>query len=150
VIKELSGQATRSVRAPATECFAVLAAVDRYPDWYPDVISEVEVLERDPAGQPRRARTQLHLSWGPVVRDFDPVLGIELETPAVVRLARVSDEPSANTFEATWRLRETGSTEVAIALRATLDVPRFLPLGGIGDAIAGGFIDAAVRRLNPG
>ncbi|MGZ4297515.1 MAG: SRPBCC family protein [Solirubrobacteraceae bacterium] len=147
MLKELTGRATRSVRSPAAECFALLAAVDRYREWYPEVIREVDVLEREAGGQARRARTLLHLSWGPVVKDFDVVLGIDVEPPTMVGLARVSDAPSANTFEATWRLRETGATEIAIELGATLDVPRFLPLGGIGDAIAGGFVDAAVRRL---
>jgi ribosome-associated toxin RatA of RatAB toxin-antitoxin module len=147
MLKELSGQATRPVRLPAAECFAVLADVDGYPEWYPDVVHEVDVLEREPDGQARRARTKLHLSWGPVVKDFDLVLGIDARPVTMVNLARVSDAPSANTFEATWRLHETGMTEIAIELRAALDVPRFMPLGGIGDAIAGGFVDAAVRRL---
>jgi ribosome-associated toxin RatA of RatAB toxin-antitoxin module len=147
MIKELGGRATRSVGPPAAQCFAVLADVEHYPEWYPDVIREVDVLEREPDGQARRARTKLHLSWGPVVRDFDLVLGVALEPLTRVRLARVSDAPSASTFEATWRLREAAATEVGIELRATLDVPRFMPLGGIGDAIAGGFVEAAARRL---
>lgn len=147
MVKELGGRAARSVQPPAAECFAVLADVERYPEWYPDVIREVDVLEREPEGQVRRARCQLHLSWGPVVRDFDLVLGVVLEPVTTVRLARVSDAPSASAFEATWRLRETAATELGVDLRATLDVPRFMPLGGIGDAIAGGFVEAAARRL---
>ena len=147
MIKELSGQATRPVQPSAAQCFAVLADVERYPEWYPDVIREVDVLEREPDGQARRARTKLHLSWGPVVRDFDLVLGVALEPLTTVSLARVSDAPSASTFEATWRVHEAAATELGIELRATLDVPRFMPLGGIGDAIAGGFVEAAARRL---
>ncbi|HYZ79621.1 MAG TPA: hypothetical protein VE571_00050, partial [Solirubrobacteraceae bacterium] len=118
------------------------------PEWYPDVSREVDVLERDPDGQARRARTKLHLSWGPVVRDFDLKLGVALEPLTRVRLARVSDAPSTSTFEATWRVHEAGATELGIELRATLDVPRFMPLGGIGDAIAAGFVEAAARRLD--
>jgi ribosome-associated toxin RatA of RatAB toxin-antitoxin module len=147
MLKELSGQATRPVGLPAAQCFAVLADVDEYPEWYPEVVQDVDVLEREPDGLARRARTRLHLSWGPVVKDFDLVLGIVAQPVTMVSLARVSDAPTANTFAATWRLRESSVTEVAIELRAALDVPRFMPLGGIGDAIAQGFVDAAVRRL---
>jgi hypothetical protein len=147
MLKDLHGTATRTVAAPTTECLKLLRAVDRYPGWYPEAIREVEVLERDAGGHPRRARTKLHLSWGPVVKDFDLILGIEVEPPATVRLARISDHPSANTFDVVWHLREDRTTHVDLQLRAALDVPRFLPLGGIGDAIASGFVDAAARRL---
>lgn len=147
MLKDLHGTATRTVTAPATECFRLLEAVDRYPDWYPQAIREVDVLERDTGGQPLRARTKLHLSWGPVVKDFDLELAIEVEPSATVRLARVSGQPSANTFEVTWHLRDDGARYIDLELRAMLDVPRFLPIAGIGDAIAGGFVDAAARRL---
>lgn len=147
MLKDLRGTATRAVAAPAAECFELLEAVDRYPDWYPEAIREVDVLDRDADGRPRRARTGLHLSWGPVVKDFDLVLAIEAEPDSAVRLARTSDHPSSSTFDVTWHLREDGATHIDLELRATLDVPRFVPLGGIGDAIAGGFVDAAARRL---
>ena len=42
--------------APLEECFALLAAVDRYPEWCPDVVRYVEVLERGAEAQPRRVR----------------------------------------------------------------------------------------------
>jgi ribosome-associated toxin RatA of RatAB toxin-antitoxin module len=147
VLKELTGTATRTVAVPAEACFALLQAVDRYPDWYPEAIREVDVLDRAADGQPSRVRAKLHLSWGPVVRDFDLVLAVEREPQTMVSLSRVRDRASASTFEATWRVRADAATQISIELRAGLDVPRFLPLAGIGDAIAGGFVDAAARRL---
>ena len=56
-MKDLHGSATTAIEATPEHCIAVLAAVDRYPTWYPDVVRDVEVLERDDAGMPRRART---------------------------------------------------------------------------------------------
>jgi ribosome-associated toxin RatA of RatAB toxin-antitoxin module len=147
VLRDLHGTAARTVTAPLPECFALLAAVEGYPDWYPDVVRQVDVLERDAAGQPRRARAQLHVAWGPVVKDFDLVLAVVVDPPSVVRLTRVSDQPSSSTFEVGWQLREDAGTRIDVDLRAALDVPRFLPLGGIGVAVAGGFVDAAARRL---
>jgi hypothetical protein len=145
--KDLQGRATRPVRVPATECVELLMAVDRYPDWYPEAIREVDVLERGENGTPRRARAKLHLAWGPVVKEFDLVLAVDVE-PATVKLTRVSDRPSASRFDVTWHVRGDGPTHIDLDLRASLDVPRFLPLGGVGDAVAGGFVDAAARRLS--
>src|SRR5512142_1819976 len=110
MLKDLHGTATQTAPAPIGECLALLQAVDRYPDWYPDAVREVVVLERDGAGQPSRARANLHLSWGPVVKDFDLVLAIDVDAPGTVRLSRVSDRPSANTFDVIWRLRERAAT----------------------------------------
>lgn len=149
MLKDLHGTASRTVSASPAESFGLLTAVERYPDWYPEAVREVDVLERDTDGQPRRARTQLHLSWGPVVKDFDLVLAVEVEPSTIVRLVRVSDRPSVNRFDVTWRVRDAGATHIDLDLRATLDLPRFLPLGGIGNAIAGGFVDAAARQLAP-
>ena len=149
MLKELTGAATRTVAAPAQACFALLEAVDRYPDWYPEAIAEIDVLERGADGQPSKVRAKLHLAWGPVVRDFDLALAVEKDRPTMVRLARVKEQPSASTFEATWRVRDGEPAQIGLALRAGLDVPRFLPLGGIGDAVAGGFVDAAAGRLRP-
>jgi ribosome-associated toxin RatA of RatAB toxin-antitoxin module len=147
VLKELSGTARRTTSAPTEVCFALLQTVDGYPEWYPETIKEVDVLERAADKHPSRVRAKLHLAWGPVVRDFDLVLAVESEPQTMVRLARVKDQPSASTFEATWRVGAADSTQIELELRAGLDVPRFLPLAGIGDAIASGFVDAAARRL---
>ena len=155
MLKDLDGTASRTVTASAAECFELLAAVDRYPDWYPAAIREIDVLERHASGRPWRVRAKLHLSWGPVVKDFDLVLAIEVKPSATVRLARISDQPSVNKFDVpsvnkfdvTWHVQEDGATQIDLELRATLDVPRFLPLAGIGNGIAGGFVDAAARRL---
>jgi len=147
VLKELTGTATRTLSVPAEVCFALLAAVDAYPGWYPETVRQVDVLERAPDGRPSRVRAKLHVSWGPVVRDFDLVMGVETEAPTTVRLARVKDRPSASTFEVNWRVQAGEGTRIDVRLQADLDVPRFLPLAGIGDAVAGGFVDAAARRL---
>ena len=41
-----------------------------------------------------------------------------------------------------------GGTEISLALDATLSVPRLVPLGGIGDSLADGFVSAAARELS--
>jgi hypothetical protein len=47
-------------------------------------------------------------------------------------------------FEVAWAFAER---RIQLELNATLPVPRLIPLGGIGNAVAEGFVAAAVRRL---
>ena len=53
-MKHLDGRASSVVSAPLATCFAVLAAVDRYPSWS-EFVREVVDVERDDDGRPLRA-----------------------------------------------------------------------------------------------
>ena len=144
-MKDLQGTAATAVSATPEECIAVLAAVDRYPAWYPDVIREVEVLERDGTGVPRRARTTVHLAVGPVARDYHFEITVDVQ-PAAVVLSRVPDSPTdPDHLEIRWRVKPR---QLAVELTARLDVPRLLPLGGAGESVAQGFVEAARRVLD--
>jgi hypothetical protein len=145
-MKDLRGTASAVVPAPLDRCRALFEAVDRYPEWYPDAVHEVDVLERDHTGRPTKARTKLHLVWGPVVKDFDLVLAVVSEPPGPIRLTRMAAAGSSR-FAVTWGLRDDAGTRIDLELTASMSVPRFLPVGGIGDAIADGFIGAATRAL---
>jgi ribosome-associated toxin RatA of RatAB toxin-antitoxin module len=144
-VKELKGSASGAVSAPPEECIALLAAVDRYPSWYPQVIREVEVLERAADGLPRRARTTVHLAFGPLTNDFRFEVTVDVG-PSTVILARVSDSPSdGELLEVRWGV---APGRLSVDLAARLDVPRFLPVGGAGDTVAQGFVEAARRVLD--
>ena len=146
-MKELNGTATAVVGAPIEECLALLEAVDRYRAWYPEVVRSVDVLDRDPSGQPTKARTRLHVSHGALVKDFDLVLAVVVQPPGTVKLTKVASGSSEQQFDVTWRLQEGKGTRIELYLDANLNVPRFLPLGGIGNAMAEGFVAAASRAL---
>jgi ribosome-associated toxin RatA of RatAB toxin-antitoxin module len=147
-VKELSGKASSTVDATSERCMAVLADVERYPDWYPDVVRRVEVLERDATGQATKADTSLHVAYGPVTRDFNLTLDVRVQPPDVVRLVRIPHEPAdEERFEVNWRVRDGAQRTIELALAAALPVPRFLPVGGIGDGLAQGFVAAAADRL---
>lgn len=144
-MKELKGSATTAVQATPEECIAVLAAVDRYPTWYPDFIREVEVLERDAAGMPRRASTTVHLAVGPLANDYSFEVTIKVQRSAVI-LVRVPNEPSDDEhLEVHWRVKPR---ELGVKVAARLDVPRFLPVGGAGESVAQGFVEAARRVVD--
>ena len=145
--REFHGEAAEVVAAPQEVCLALVAAVDRYPDWCPDVIREVDVLDRGADGQPSSVRMTMHIAGGGVVREFNLFLAIVVEPPRSVKLTRVTDHPTNQEFDATWTLRPAAGTRVALDLDARLRVPWYIRAGGIGDAIAQAFVTAASRRL---
>ncbi len=148
-MKQLEGTAAAEVAAPATQCVALFEAVERYPQWYPEVVRHVEVTEREAGGRPTQARAQLHVAYGPLVRDFDLLLAITVDSPGTVRLARIPHGPSdPERFDVTWHAAEAARTRIELRLEANLSVPRLVPVGGIGAQLARGFVDAAARELS--
>jgi polyketide cyclase/dehydrase/lipid transport protein len=147
-MKELHGAASATVDAPADACIALFEAVDKYPEWHPDVVQEVKVLERADDGHPTRVHTKLHLARGPLVKDFNLVLSVASDGSRQVKLTKVRDRDSGpERFDVAWRVQDAGGTRIELELGASLDVPRFLPVGGVGDAMAEGFVAAAVKAL---
>ena len=147
-MKELDGTASVNVPAPIERCFELLLDLDHYPDWYPDVVREAAVVERDADGWPVSERALLHVAVGPLVRDFRLTLAVESERPRTVRLTRVRHGPAdREQFQVTWNLRERGGTQIDLALRASLSVPRLVPVTGIGNKLAQGFVNAAAGAL---
>jgi ribosome-associated toxin RatA of RatAB toxin-antitoxin module len=151
-MRRLRGTASAAVCAPLEDCFALLRAVERYPCWYPDAVREVEVVERGPGGSAEQARATLHVSAGPLVRDFVLLLEVRSQPPKQVNLVRIPNDPSdEEQFEVRWQLDErAGKVEIVLGLEANLSVPRLLPLGGIGESMARGFVDAAATALTAG
>jgi hypothetical protein len=148
-MKELSGSASGVTSAPIEECVRFLRTVDRYPTWHPDVVRSAEVLERNADGDPTRARASLHVAVGPLVKDFNLVLLVTFDGTRMVKLAREPHGPADHErFEVAWYLEEGGGTRIRLQLRASLSVPRLVPVGGIGDSMAAGFVTDATRALN--
>jgi hypothetical protein len=148
-VKELNGTAAAVVDAPIGRCYTLLEAVDRYPDWHPEVVRRVEVVERDTDGRPAKARTVLHVARGPLVKDFNLLMNVAAARPETITLTRIPHGPSdQEQFEVRWLLREQGpGTSIRLNVKATLSIPRMVPVGGIGDAMADGFVVAAAKAL---
>lgn len=147
-MKELTGSAETTVAATPEAAFALVAAVDRYPAWIGDEVREVDVLSADSDGRPTRVRTLLHVSAGPLVRDFDLVMDVSFREDEEVSLRRVQREGSdAERFDVVWRVGAGPATRLAIELTASLNVPRLVPVGGVGNRLAQGFVEAANREL---
>ena len=146
--REFHGEAAEVVASRVEDCFALVAAVDRYPDWCPDVIREVDVLDRGDNGQPTSVRMKMRVARGGLVKEFNLFLAIVVEPPGSVKLTRVTDHPTNQEFTAVWLLRPGGRTRIALQLDAQLRVPAFVPAAGIPDEVANGFVAAASRALD--
>jgi len=146
-VKEFHGTATRVVAAPVEDCLSLLRAVDGYPTWFPEMVRDVEVLQRDASDQPTRAQTKLHVARGPLVHDFDLLMAIAVEPPGTVKLSKVTNDRSPSRFDVTWSLQAAESTRIELNLSATLSVSERVPVGDIGNAIAEQFVAAASRAL---
>jgi ribosome-associated toxin RatA of RatAB toxin-antitoxin module len=148
-VRDFHGQAAGIARASLDEAFALVAAVDRYPEWCPDVVTDVEVLERAEDGSASKVRMRIRVQRGTFAREFDLYLVVVAEPPATVRLARVTDHPTNQEFDATWSLTEAqDGTRIALVLDAKLRVPWYIGAHGIPDAIAGAFVSDATRALS--
>lgn len=143
-MKELRGAAAALVAAPLAQCLALVEAVDGYPVWYPEVVRAVDVHERDARGLPSRAQTKLHVSAGPMTKDFDLLMAVTVEPPATVKLTKVGGNAK---FDVIWRLTDGENTRIELHLDANLEVPRFVPLGEVGNSVAQGFVSAASAEL---
>ena len=146
-MRDFHGKAAQVTPASLEDSFALVAAVDRYPDWCSDAVRAVDVLQRGADGYPGRVRMRMHIARGAIVRDFNLYLAMVVEPLATVRLTRFTDHPTNQEFHATWLLRPAGSTRIELQLDAKLRVPPTIPAGGIPDAIAEGFVGAACRAL---
>jgi hypothetical protein len=147
-MKELTGNASATTAASPAESLALLEAIDAYPSWAGDVVKEAEVLERDGAGHPTRARAKLHVERGPLTRDFDLLFDVTVDAAGTVALRRTPHQSSdKERFDVTWKVGAAPSTRIELQLGANLDVPRFIPLGGVGDSIAADLVSAATRAL---
>ena len=136
--------------APIARCYAHLLDVERYPQWYPDGVKRVDVLERDEAGVPTKIDAVLAAVAGPLRKQFDVRLALEPAPPTVIALARIADDRGDHELlTISWLLRDLGErgTEINVELGARLDVPMFLPVDPVAREVANGFLQAALQSL---
>jgi ribosome-associated toxin RatA of RatAB toxin-antitoxin module len=147
-VKELQGRASAELDVPVKDCFELLAAVDRYPDWF-EVVQAVEMLEAERNGTPGLARAELHVPQSPFGTHFELLVAVRTERPRAVTLTRVPDGTSdEDRLELIWRMKRSGSTRLELSFDAAASfVPSFVPVRGAGDAIARAAITAARAAL---
>src|ERR1019366_6301941 len=88
-VKRLNATADTAVRASPAACLRLLEAVDRYPEWYPEVVRKVTVLARDAGALACKVEARLHVSRGPLSRDLELMLEVSTDEPLAIRLTRL-------------------------------------------------------------
>jgi hypothetical protein len=146
-MRELHGTASDVVAASLQECVALLAAIDGYPDWYPEGVREVEVLKRNAAGRPTRALTVLHVEAAGFNRDFHLTMAVKVGPRGRVALNKVKADSSDPPFDVVWEVSEDEGTLIKLDIETALPLPRLVPLGGVGNSIAKSFVSAASEAL---
>lgn len=147
-MKDLRGEASQRVQAPPQRCLDLLADLESYPRWYPEVVRRIEVVQRD-GDRVTRARATLHAAIGPINRDFELLLSVTRGTDTVTLGREPHERSDREHFEVKWRAIAAGAdhTRLELALAASLNLPRMLPTRGLGDTLAAGFVGAAVKEL---
>jgi ribosome-associated toxin RatA of RatAB toxin-antitoxin module len=147
-MKQLSATASATTPASLQRCFELVSAIDQYPTWYPAGVSAADVTERDADGIPTRAHVDLHVAHGILVRDFSlnvAVLTRKFESVQIHRiLSRAGDREE---FAVAWALSGDQQTQIEVRMHANLSIPGFLPVGGVAESVANGFLEAALRAL---
>jgi ribosome-associated toxin RatA of RatAB toxin-antitoxin module len=153
-LKELSASASDTAPVSIERCFALVADVEHYPDWYPAGVKKVEVLERGEDGRARLVAAVLAVGDGPLHMDFDLRMAVTTTEPGAVELARVKkDEADGSVMVVSWELAASAGatdaeqTELSVSLHAALSLPPFLPVKQIAQSVANGFLAAALARL---
>lgn len=150
-MREIRGQASGRVSADPERCFALLLAVDRYPEIDPQTIPRVQVLERARDGSPLLARAVVAVAVGPVRRDYELLAKVSSKRNRMVRLTRVPDDRSdPERLSLTWEIVPGPRTRLTVRLRARLEIPRLVPVGGAGGTVARGLLQAASEALESG
>jgi ribosome-associated toxin RatA of RatAB toxin-antitoxin module len=139
-MREVNASATGAVAANVEQCYALLVDVGRYPEWYPAGAKRVDVVESDDQGRASVVDALLSLGQGPIRKDFEMQLAVTYRPNELVELSRLESEAKGGeSITVTWTLApqaEAGSTELTVAFAAKLDLPPFIPINPIVDAVA--------------
>jgi uncharacterized membrane protein len=131
---------TSEAAAEPEAVFAVAVDLESYPEWA-DGVTNVEVLERDAVGRPRRARFEVDGFIKQIVYEleyeYDPPHGITW---------RAIPGPDIKDMEGYYRFspRDGGGTEIVYALRVE---PAFTVPGFLRKQAERQIVQAAVRGL---
>lgn len=142
-MKIIAGRASALVGASLRDCFALLSDIEAYPRWTGDLVTEVEVLQRDAGGLASEALLRLFVRQSPVGRNFELRTSVTRRPPDAVRLSRLPrDARDLDRLELLWSLSGSQGTRIELTFHAeTSLLPSVVPVFGVGGAIADHLLD---------
>jgi hypothetical protein len=149
-MKIIAGRASALVQASLRDCFELLADIEAYPRWAGDLVTGVELVQRDAGGMASQALLRLYVRQSPVGRNFELRASLMTHPPDAVRLSRLPrDAGDHDRLELMWSLSRPRETRIELSFHAeTSLLPSVVPLFGVGDAIAEHLVDRARSAMS--
>jgi ribosome-associated toxin RatA of RatAB toxin-antitoxin module len=139
----LDGEATREIARADIELYAILADVERYPEWM-RIARRAAVDERDADGRP--ARIELDLDAGVTTLR----LGLRLRHDPPRRIDLAYERGDVKALDGAWELEPAGGDACRVTYRLRID-PGFklglLLRGPVADRVRAAVLDGALDDL---
>jgi carbon monoxide dehydrogenase subunit G len=117
----LSGSSTAEINAPLDEVWALVADVERAPEWQGG-LKGLEALERDDQGRATLCETETDAT----VKTVRAIVRFSYEPPHVLRWAQEKGELKA--VEGSWELEDVGNGRTRATYLLEVDLGRMLGL----------------------
>ncbi len=118
---DLEGARSVEISAPLARCFAIAADLDRAPEWH-GAMTDVDVLERDPAGRATVVESELDAS----VTRVRMRLRFSYDEPHAIRWTRESGD--LRSLDGFWRFEPRGTALTLATYALEIGVGRRLSL----------------------
>lgn len=139
----IHGSATETINAPIEEVYAIAADVENSPKWQPE-IKDVEVLERDKAGNQTRVITKSDAK----VKTVTSELEFSYDEPNGLSWKQKKGDMKSVT--GSWTLKDLGDGTTEATYEMTVDMGRTLGLiirGPLVDVLRGQMVDTMPGKL---
>ena len=139
----IHGSATETINAPIEEVYAIAADVENSPKWQPE-IKDVEVVERDKAGNQTRVITKSDAK----VKTVTSELEFTYDEPNGLSWKQKKGDMKSVT--GSWTLKDLGDGTTEATYEMTVDMGRTLGLiirGPLVDVLRGQMVDTMPGKL---
>ncbi|MEI7560072.1 MAG: SRPBCC family protein [Actinomycetes bacterium] len=139
----IHGSATETINAPIAEVYAIAADVENSPKWQPE-IKDVEVVERDKAGNQTRVITKSDAK----VKTVTSELEFSYDEPNGLSWKQKKGDMKSVT--GSWTLKDLGDGTTEATYEMTVDMGRTLGLiirGPLVDVLRGQMVDTMPGKL---
>jgi ribosome-associated toxin RatA of RatAB toxin-antitoxin module len=139
----IEGTEIAELLRPARDVYAVVADVERWPEWQRTVVAAT-ALERDALGRPLAVAVELDAG----IRTLRLILRFAYEPEA--RVAWQRQEGDLAGVDGAWELRPSGADRCHVTLRLAVDPGRRLGLllrGGVADRARDRLVGGSLRDL---
>jgi ribosome-associated toxin RatA of RatAB toxin-antitoxin module len=140
---KLNGSSTAEIDAPLDEVWALVADVEKAPEWQGG-LKDLEALERDDEGRATLCESETDAK----VRSVKSIVRFEYQAPTTLRWEQVKGE--LKSVDGTWELEELGENRTRATYWLEVDLGRMLGMlirGPLVDVLRGMLVNARADEL---